>query len=423
MLRLASFLPVADDSPFSINNIPFGIFSTKSNPVPRPGAAIGTFILDLKALVEAEVFEKHCEFKFPFETLRKTTLNSFAALGREVLTPTRLFLQQLLLDTNPILRDDPKLRGECLVQQKDATMHLPVSIGDFTDFLNSRVHATNTHSSHASPVNMFSPPRAFPGRVSSIVVSGTPIVRPLGHLYEKGNSGKTVIEKTDELDVEVELAYFIGKPSKHFKRIPITEAEDHIFGVVMLNDWSTRDIQRGEDFPFGAFNAKNFASTISPWVVTLDALEPFRTKPQPRVKDDVLPYLDDPEDSTYDIPIKMDWKLADTGETFEATRTNLVNTYWTFKQMLTFQTLAGCPMRTGDLIGTGTMTGADPSSYCSLVEKTKQKTVAITSPQGTTRYFVEDGDEINYTAWGGSDLKSGGVGFGECRGVILPADI
>ncbi|RFU33066.1 hypothetical protein B7463_g3267, partial [Scytalidium lignicola] len=271
---------------------------------------------------------------------------------------------------------------------------------------------------------MFSPPRAFSGRVSSIIPSGTPIVRPIGHLFQNGSTTKTFVAPTDELDVEVELGFFIGKPSEHFKRVPITEAEDYIFGVVMVNDWSTRDIQRTEDFPFAAFNAKNFASTISPWVVTLDALEPFRIKPEPRIEDDMLPYLTDPNDSTYDIPIKMDWRIAGTDEIFECTRTNLRNTYWTFKQMLTFQTLAGCPLRTGDLIATGTMTGPDLSSYCSLVEKTKAKTELITTPKGNKRFFVEDGDEINYTAWGGSDTsnaESGKVGFGECRGLILPA--
>ncbi|KAH7915908.1 hypothetical protein BJ138DRAFT_1109247 [Hygrophoropsis aurantiaca] len=400
MVALSSFLPIPSNSPFSINNIPFGVFSTKSDPIPRIGVAIGASILDLKAL---------------------TTLNEFAALGRPVTAATRLFIQHLLLDSTDILRDDLELRRLSVIEQVNATMHLPFGIGDFTDFLNSRTHARNTHSSHATPVNMFNPPRAFPGRASSILPSGSPIVRPIGHLFDE--YGKPFSGPSRELDVEVELAFFVGVPNFMFKRIPITEAEDHIFGVVMLNDWSTRDIQRGEDFPFAAFNAKNFASTISPWVVTLDALEPFRIKPQARDEGDMLLYLTDPKDSTYDIHIRMDWKIAETGEIFQASRSHLQNAYWTFKQMLTFHTLSGCPMRTGDLVGTGTITGEDSSSYCSLVEMTRNNTQKITTPGGAIRSFVEDGDEIIFTAWGGHTVDAGCVGFGECRGIILPAEL
>jgi len=299
-------------------------------------------------------------------------------------------------------------------------MHLPFYIGDYTDFLNSPTHAKRTHSSHATPVNMFSPPRAFCAQASSVVPSGTPIVRPVGHVYESGNSGKTTLAASEELDVELELACFIGTTTTQFKRVSVTEAEDHIFGLVILNDWSTRDIQRGEDFPFGAFNCKSFASTISPWVVTLDALEPYRQKPNARLEDDVLPYLDDPNDSTYDISLRMEWKLAETQELFQIAHTELANTYWTFKQMVAFQTLSGAPMRSGDLIGTGTMTGPEWDSCCSLVEKTENGKKTIMSPKGTARKFVQDGDEIIFTAWCGKEDGSG-VGFGECKGIILPA--
>ncbi|KAH7922115.1 fumarylacetoacetase [Leucogyrophana mollusca] len=419
-MAFSSFLPVSSDSPFSINNIPFGVFSTKANSTARVGVAIGTYILDVKALVHAGIFERYCECKFPYDTLSKTTLNEFAALGRTISAATRLFIQHLLLNTTHILRDDIKLRTQSLIEQADATMHLPFAIGDFTDFLNSRTHARNTHSSHETPVNMFNPPRAFPGRASSVLPSGTPIVRPIGHLFDE--HGKPFVGPSKELDVEVELAFFVGVPNDRFSRVPITKAEDHIFGVVMLNDWSTRDVQRGEDFPFAAFNAKNFASTISPWVVTLDALEPFRIPPQPRDEGDMLPYLTDPKDSTYDIHIRMDWKIAETGEIFQASRSHLQNAYWTFKQMLTFHTLSGCPMRTGDLVGTGTITGEDSSSYCSLVEMTRNNTRKITTPNGTVRSFVEDGDEVVFTAWCGDEADAGLIGFGECGGLILPSE-
>ncbi|KIW73735.1 fumarylacetoacetase [Phialophora macrospora] len=422
---LKSWLDVPEDSDFSIENLPFGIFSTAGDSSPRPGIAIGRFIVDLAALVDTEAFRMYCTCQFPYSVLKQPTLNEFAALGRESVNAVRMFIKYLLVEMTPILRDDKSLREKCIVDTTatQVEMHLPMKIGDFTDFLNSRTHAANTHS-HATPVNMFNPPRAFTGRVSSIVTSGTPIVRPMGHLID--SSGKAYVGPSQQMDVEMEFAFFVGEGIRRFDRVSIDEAEDHIFGVVLLNDWSTRDVQAPEDHPFAAFNAKSFASTISPWVVSIDALGPWRTRAKPQEPSDLLPYLMDKNElGTFDLSISMSWKLSPEGETFDVSTSHLTNAYWSFAQMLTHHAFGGCEMRTGDLIGTGTITGEDASSICSLVERTRNGTQPIHTPAGNKRLYVQDGDEVVFTGWAGDKadpaLAWRRVGFGVCTGVILPA--
>lgn len=435
-----SIIAIPVDSPFSLANIPFGIFSTQSQPHPRPGIAIGEHILDLKVLALEGIFTD-CEVTFPSDVLTHMTLNAFAALGRPTISGVRAYIQSLLSRSSSPLHSDPSLLERCTVKQIEATMHLPFDIGDFTDFTGSKTHAKNTHSGHGHggvDADMFHPPRAASGRVSTILPSGTPIVRPVGHLPasaspKRSYSGSledrapedlppdTPIESrtlarttgfslapTNELDFELELAFFISVPTEHFERVPVEKTEEHIFGVVLLNDWSARDIQIPETLPFGAFNAKNFASTISPWVVTLDALEPFKIAHDIRR---VPSYLVDEGDATYDISVSM--KIIPGGSLereMGMTRSCLRNSYWTFRQMLAFHTLSGCRMRTGDLIGTGTLSGEDATSLCSLIEQRKHF---------PNRTFLQDRDEVVFTAWCGP--PRGGVGFGECRGVVLPA--
>ncbi|KAG0694289.1 fumarylacetoacetase [Suillus ampliporus] len=423
-----SIIPIPADSPFSLANIPFGIFSTQSQ-------AIGEHILDLKVLALEGIFT-NCEVAFSSDVFTHTTLNAFAALGRRTTSGVRIYIQSLFSQSSSPLHSNPSLLERCIVKQREATMHLPFDIGDFTDFTSSKTHAKNTHSGHGHggvDVDMFHPPRAASGRASTIIPSGLPIVRPVGHLplssdvplttseahirspstilpadtpAESRTLARTtgfILAPTNELDVELELAFFIGVPTEHFERVPVEKAEDHIFGVVLLNDWSARDIQNPETLPFGAFNAKNFASTISPWVITLDALEPFKIAHDIRR---VPSYLVDKGDVTYDISVAMEvipgkWGMA---------RSSLRNSYWTFRQMLSFHTLSGCRMRTGDLIGTGTLSGEDPTSLCSLIEQRKHF---------PGRMFLQDSDEVVFRAWCGS--FQGRVGFGECRGVVLPA--
>ncbi|KAG1740510.1 fumarylacetoacetase [Suillus paluster] len=422
-----SIILIPDDSPFSLANIPFGIFSTQSQPTPRPGVAIGDHILDLRVLTLEGIFT-NCGVSFPSDVFTHTTLNAFAALGRSTTSSVRAYIQSLLSrSSSSPLYSNPSLLKRCTVRQMEATMHLPFDIGDFTDFTGSRTHAKNTHSGHGHggvDVDMFHPPRAASGRASTILPSGTPIVRPVGHLPlvpPRGHlssdlpgplddlSTDTPIESrtlarttgftlapTNELDVELELAFFVGVPTEHFERVPVEKAEEHIFGVVLLNDWS-------ETLPFGAFNAKNFASTISPWVVTLDALEPFKIAHDIRR---VPSYLLDKGDVTYDISVSME-VIPGGPEQREmgVTRSSLRNSYWTFRQMLAFHTLSGCRMRTGDLIGTGTLSGEDPTSLCSLIEQRKHF---------PSRIFIQDRDEVVFSAWCGS--PQGGVGFGVSRG-------
>ncbi|OAX34474.1 Fumarylacetoacetase [Rhizopogon vinicolor AM-OR11-026] len=415
-----SIVPIPADSPFSLANIPFGIFSTQSDPIPRPGVAIGEHILDLKLLAFEGIFANH---GISCDVLKHTTLNAFAALGRPITSSVREYIQSLLSpsSTSP-LHSNPSLLERCIVKQTEAMMHLPFDIGDFTDFMSSTTHAKNTHSGHGHGdvnVDMFDPPRAAPGRASTILPSATPVVRPVGHLppqnhlssgLPRGSSEGSVLAPTNELDVELELAFFVGVPTEHFERVPVEKAEEHIFGVVLLNDWSARDIQGPETLPFGAFNAKNFASTISPWVVTLDALEPFKVPHDIRK---VPSYLADKGDMTYDISVSMeviaDGSTTDQRETGEA-RSSLRNSYWTFRQMLAFHTLSGCRMRTGDLIGTGTLSGEDQTSLCSLIEQRKH------FPH---RMFLQDMDEVILRGWCGTPQR--GVGFGECCGIVLPA--
>ncbi|OAL17734.1 hypothetical protein AYO22_11390 [Fonsecaea multimorphosa] len=361
---LKSWLDVPEDHDFSIENLPFGIFSTADNwsdrgqVTPRPGIAIGRFIVDLAALVDTEAFSMYCTCQFPYAVLKETALNSFAALGRETVNAVRMFVKYLLVEMTPIMRDNRELRQKCIVDTAavKVEMHLPMKIGDFTDFLNSRTWTNPGLTTLPHLGFRFNPPRAFTARVSSLVTSGTPIVRPLGHLID--SNGKAYVGPSQQMDVEMEFAFFIGEGIKRFDRVTIDEAENHIFGVVLLNDWSTRDVQAPEDHPFAAFNAKSFASTISPWVVSIDALEPFRTKTQPQEPSDLLPYLTDKKElGTFDISIHMEWKLFSEGEVFNTSTSNLTNAYWSFAQMLTHHAFGGCEMRTGDLIGTGTITG------------------------------------------------------------------
>ncbi|KAG2040646.1 hypothetical protein BDR03DRAFT_991267 [Suillus americanus] len=435
-----SIIPIPADSPFSLANIPFGMFSTQSQPHPRPGVAIGEHILDLRVLALEGIFTD-CKVTFPSDVLTHTTLNAFAALARPTTSGVRAYIQSLLSQSSSPLHLNPSLLERCTVKQIEATMHLPFDIGDFTDFTSSKTHAKNTHSGHGHggvDADMFHPPRAASGRVSTILTSGTPIVRPVGHLPtsaspERSYSGPledkalddlpqdTPVESrtlarttgfslapTNELDFELELAFFISVPTEHFERVPVEKTEEHIFGVVLLNDWSARDIQIPETLPFGAFNAKNFASTISPWVVTLDALEPFKIAHDIRR---VPSYLVDKGDATYDISVSM--RVIPGGlmeREMGVARSCLRNSYWTFRQMLAFHTLSGCRMRTGDLIGTGTLSGEDTISLCSLIEQRKHF---------PNRMFLQDRDEVVFTGWCGS--PQGGIGFGECRGVVLPA--
>ncbi|OQV02709.1 hypothetical protein CLAIMM_07856 [Cladophialophora immunda] len=294
-----------DQSGFSVQNLPYGIFSAPEKD-RRIGVAIGRYILDLKVLAEKGAF---AALDIDKTTLEERTLNRYAALGQGVHRKVRAFLQSVLrADTSlgHILRDDAALKKEALVPRQTAQMHLPFDIGDYTDFFTSPYHAENCtdilRPGTRPPESMYNMPLGYHGRSSSVVVSGTPVRRPRGQFLV---NGAPAFGPSQKLDFEVEFAAFIGEGNEHGTAIPVVEAEEHIFGVVLMNDWSARDIQSTEATPLGPFNGKNFCTTISPWVVPLDALEPLRTRPVPSHAS-LLPYLQEArEDTVYDIPVDV----------------------------------------------------------------------------------------------------------------------
>ena len=308
-----SWLDIPAASHFSLNNIPFGIISTTSDKSPRPAIAIGDYALDLKSFADDGGFS---ETKLDTSVFSQPTLNAFAALGRPVHKTVRKYLQDVFAESTPyakVLKENEKLRQSALLKRDDVKMHLPMQIGDYTDFYAGKNHAFNLGCILRDPKNALQPnythlPVGYHGRASSIVVSGTPITRPNGQVLENPAATPKVPIFTPcrRLDIELELGAFVCKENKMGQPIPISEAADHLFGVVLLNDWSARDIQAWEYVPLGPFNAKNFGSTISPWVVLMDALEPFKTEALEN-ETELLPYLQEKEkNNVHDIRLQVD---------------------------------------------------------------------------------------------------------------------
>ena len=378
------------DCDFPIQNLPLGVFRTRTDPHPRAGVAIGDFILDLRDWLPGE------------------TLNEYMTLPAGQRRDLRRELSNALTEGS---------RRRDLVAQAECEMLLPVVIGDYTDFYASIHHAMNVGKMFR-PDNPLLPnykhvPLAYHGRASSIVVSGTPIRRPLGQLGE-GRFGSA-----KELDYELEVGAFLGPGNNMGEPIPIAEAEEHIAGVCLLNDWSARDIQRWEYQPLGPFLSKNFATSISAWVVTLEALAPFRV---PAAKHDItiLPYLDTREAGAFDITLEVWLRPAGAEQPIRISGGSFKHMYWTLAQMVTHHASNGCPLRPGDLIGSGTVSGPEKENRGCLLELTWKGSEPLKVSQGTTRSFLEDGDEVTLT---GYCTREGFVriGLGTCRGVIFPA--
>jgi fumarylacetoacetase len=327
----------------------------------------------------------------------------------------------LLTGDHPALRDDALLRGRALLPQSQVRMLLPARIGDFTDFYASEHHAANVGRMFR-PDNPLLPnwkhlPVGYHGRASSVVVSGTDVIRPRGQILMPG-ADQPIFAPTRELDFELEMGVFTGPGNPLGASIPIRDAPDHIFGLVLLNDWSARDIQRWEYRPLGPFLSKSFATSLSPWVVPLDALEPFRV-PALRQEPGPLPYLQSEGDWAYDIRLEVWLQTARMAEPVRISSTNSRWLYWTFPQMLAHQTSNGANVRPGDLYGSGTISGPTEDSRGSLLELCWQGTKPLRLPTGETRTFVEDGDAVTFRA--GCQGDGYRVGFGELRGAILPA--
>ena len=416
---MKSFIDVAPYSHFPIQNLPFGIFKPANGPA-RVGVAIGEFVLDLAVL------EERGHFRAPeigdgavFST---DALNAFLALDRPAWRKVREIIQHLLNSETATLRDDAELRASAFHPQTEVTMQLPARIGDYTDFYSSYHHAHNVGTMLRGPENALMPnwkwlPVAYHGRASSIVVSGTDVRRPHGQI-KPPDAATPMFGPTRSFDYELETAFLIGPGNPLGTPIAIDKAIDHIFGLVLMNDWSARDVQAWEYQPLGPFLAKNFSTSISPWVVMLEALEPFR-KPLPTQDPEPLPYLSTTKDFTYDINLEAHLQTGTLSEPHVITRTNFQNLYWSIAQQLAHHTVNGCNLQPGDLLASGTISGPTEDSRGCMLELTWRGANPLTLPNGETRKWLEDGDRLTITGWAQGDGYR--VGFGEVTGRILPA--
>ncbi len=416
---LRSFIEVPAGSHFPIQNLPFGIFQPKDGK-SRVGVAIGDLIVDLSILeglghFRSPEFQAHPVFS-------EDSLNSFLALGRPAWRKTREILQHLLSAETPTLRDDVRLREKVFHAQKDVVMKLPVHIGNYTDFYSSYHHAHNVGTMLRGPENALMPnwkwlPVAYHGRASSVVISGTDVRRPHGQI-KPPDASAPVFGPTKSLDYELEMAFLIGPGNSLGEPVPIDRAIDHIFGFVLMNDWSARDIQAWEYQPLGPFLAKNFCTSISPWVVTLEALESFR-KSLPSQDPEPLPYLRAKNDFTIDIHLEARLQTSSMDSSSVITRTNFQNLYWSIAQQLAHHTVNGCNLQPGDLFASGTISGSNEESRGCMLELTWRGANPLKLPNGETRKWLEDGDTLIITGWCEGDGYR--VGFGKVSGKILSA--
>lgn len=408
------WLEIDQHSDFSIHNIPFGIYSD-TNVSHRVCSAFGDYIIDL--------FELACSGHIHVEkaVLESQYLNDFIALGKSTTNAVREQLIKLLTASSSPFAGNNGLFGRVFKKMSGVSMLLPVRVGDYTDFYSSIDHATNVGTMFRDPANALLPnwkhlPVGYHGRASSIFVSGHSFHRPKGQ-QKPPDADKPVFGPCKLLDIELETAFIIGKETQPGDSISTAEADDYIFGMVLFNDWSARDIQTWEYVPLGPFLAKNFASTVSPWVVTLEALAPFRTKGY-KQDPEVLPYLQYTGDRNIDV--KLDVQLIPRGgEATHICSSNYKYMYWTMEQQLAHHTVNGCNVRVGDMMASGTISGPDPGEYGSLLELTWKGTKPIKLKDGTERRFVNDHDTIVMTGYCEKDGRR--VGFGECRATVLPA--
>ena len=432
---LRSWIDYAAESPFPIQNLPFGVFCPHHHTAgpdapeaagnePRVGVAIGDHVLDLAALAAERLFRGPVVTNEIAATVfGKPTLNHFMTLGPAAWSEVRARLSQLLLKDNPELRDNTALRTRAMHELANVSMRMPVHVGDYTDFYASRDHATNVGTMFRGKENALMPnwlhlPVGYHGRASSIVVSGTPVRRPCGQTVTE-DAGPPSYTPSKLLDFELEMAFFVGVPNKLGTAVPARQAQQHIFGFALCNDWSARDIQKWEYVPLGPFGAKNFATTISPWIVTAEALEPFRIA-GPAQNDPVpLPYLKAGGNDWYDIHLEVALSNSSLKGPFVITRTNFKHMYWSASQQLAHHTVTGCNMHVGDMLASGTISGPEKTSRGCLLEYTWRGTEPIDLPDGTQRKFLQDGDIVIMTGWAQGDGYR--IGFGACSGEVLPA--
>lgn len=412
-----SWVDVPGHSDFPLQNLPFGVFRTRHNPRPRVCTAIGEYVVDLNVLHQLAFFE---ELELPPQLFAKRNINDVMALGRGAVRALRNRIADMLDEDN----DEAQIQAWHFLHPMDKVeLLLPIAVGDYTDFYSSREHATNVGTMFRDPDNALLPnwlhlPVGYHGRASSIVVSGTPVRRPLGQVMPDG-ADRPVFGPSRLLDFELEMAFVIGTTNELGQPIPMEKAEEHVFGMVLFNDWSARDIQKWEYVPLGPFLGKNFASTVSPWVVTMDALEPYRTQ-GPAQDPTPLPYLQQKTPGSFDIQLEVAIRPDGANDAATVCRSNFKYLYWTLSQELAHHTINGCNMRTGDLCASGTISGPVPESYGSMLELSWRGTKPLTLPDGTQRKFLLDGDTVSLRGWAGGNGKVR-IGFGEAAGKVLPA--
>ncbi|MCB0560399.1 MAG: fumarylacetoacetase [Lewinellaceae bacterium] len=414
--KLKSWVKVPKDSDFPIQNLPFGIFKTPGL-TPRLCTAIGEYVADLQVLSEHGFFE---DLHIDPRVFAQPCLNDFIALGKAKTSAVRDRLSEIL-DDDLEDWDASELADYFLHKQSGVQMLLPVRVGDYTDFYSSREHATNVGSMFRDKDNALLPnwlhlPVGYHGRASSIVVSGTPVRRPKGQQMPDGAEAP-VFGPSRLLDFELEMAFVIGKETALGESVDVGKAEDYIFGLALFNDWSARDIQKWEYVPLGPFLGKSFASTVSPWIVSLEALEPFRTQ-GPKQDPPPLPYLQTKGPASFDIRLEVEI-LPEQGEGKAVCQSNFKYLYWNMAQQLAHHTVNGCNIRVGDVMASGTISGPSPDSYGSMLEISWRGTKPVAMPDGSERKFLRDGDTVILRGWCEQDGLR--IGFGEASGKVLPA--
>ena len=406
-----TWVDIPKNSDFSIYNIPFGIFSIK-NSKKRVGIAIGEMILDLKLSSELGVFD---HLTFDFNVFENLYLNDFISLGKSITNDVRLTIQKELSDSSSVLKNNSNV----LIKQSDAQMHLPLKIRDYTDFYSSIEHATNIGSMFRDPSNPLLPnwkhiPVGYHGRASSIIVSGIDIHRPKGQVLLL-NKDTPVFQPSSRVDFELEMGFVIGKKTNLGDSVSTNEAEDYIFGKVLFNDWSARDIQKWEYVPLGPFLGKSFASSISPWIVTIEALDLYKVKGPEQIPK-VLPYLEYSDMKNYDINLEVSIQPEGSKESIVCS-SNFKYMYWNMAQQLSHHTINGCNINIGDLMASGTISGKEKGSYGSMLELSWGGKNPVTLDDGSSRVFINDNDTVIMRGYCEKDGKR--VGFGEVRTKLI----
>jgi len=417
---ISAFLDVDEDSPFPIQNLPYGVFSPPTSSTPRVGVAIGDHVLDL-ALLNAEGAFDHSTVNDnrPFA---QASLNAFMSLGKPVWRAVRERVHTLLRADTADLRDDPALREKVLHERDNVTLHLPVEVGDYTDFYSSEHHARNVGSMFRDPENALKPnwkhlPVGYHGRASSVILSGEDVRRPCGQTRPNDDE-PPVYGPTQLLDFELEVGFFTGPGNDRESPIPIDETPEHIFGFCLVNDWSARDIQGWEYEPLGPFLGKSFATTISPWIVPMAALEPFRVA-GPEQDPDPLDYLQHDGDWAFDVNLEVDLQSEAMDTPTTVCKSNFKHMYWSVCQQLAHHTVNGCNTKPGDLMASGTISGPTEDSYGSMLELSWRGQNPVELSDDETRAFLEDGDRVILRGHAQGDGYR--VGFGTAEGTVLPA--